>query len=64
MNAVAIMISGQDEEFRSIAREAVRRTAYTIIQKPLDLDYVLEMLDRITNQQVSNRLRKPGGSSE
>jgi len=59
-HAVAIMISEQDEEFNSIAREAVRRTAYTIIQKPLDLDHVIEMLDRITNQQTSKRLQKPG----
>ena len=58
-HAVAIMISDKDEEFDSIAREAVRRTAYTIIQKPLELDHVIEMLDRITNQQASNRLRKP-----
>ncbi|MEO2024720.1 MAG: response regulator [Fuerstiella sp.] len=58
-HAVAIMISDRDEEFNSIAREAVRRTAYTIVQKPLDLDNVIGMLDRITNQRVSNRLRKP-----
>jgi DNA-binding NtrC family response regulator len=59
-NAVAIMISGKDEEFRQIAKEAVKRTAYTIIQKPIDLDHILAMLDRITNQRASNRLRKPG----
>ncbi len=58
-NAVAIMISGNDEEFEAIAREAVRRTAYTIVRKPLDLDHVLAMLDRITSQRASNYLRKP-----
>jgi len=58
-SAVAIMISAEEEEFESIAREAVRRTAYTIIKKPLDLDHVLAMLERISRQRVSDHLRKP-----
>ena len=39
--AVAIMISGMEEEFERIAREAVRKTAYTIVHKPLDIDHLL-----------------------
>ncbi len=58
-DTVAIMISGMEEEFEAIAREAVRRTAYTIIKKPLDLDHVLALLERITSQRVSHHLRKP-----
>jgi two-component system, NtrC family, response regulator HydG len=58
-NAVAIMISGMEDEFETIAREAVRRTAYTMVKKPLDLDHVLAMLARITTQRASNHLRKP-----
>jgi len=33
--AVAIMISGMEKEFEEIAKEAVRRNAYTIVRKPL-----------------------------
>ena len=58
-NAVAIRISGKDEEFEAIAKEAVRHTAYTILQKPLDLDHVLAMLERITSPRTSDHLRKP-----
>ncbi len=37
-NALAIMIDAKDEEFETIARDAVRRTAYTIMKKPPEDD--------------------------
>lgn len=58
-SSVAIMIAGMEQEFERIAREAVRRNAYTIIRKPLDIDHVLQMLGRITGRQVSGDSRKP-----
>lgn len=57
--AVAIMITGMEEEFEAIAREAVRRTAYTFVKKPLDIDHILLLLKRITGQRASNALKKP-----
>ena len=57
--AVAVMITGLGEEFEAIAREAVRRNAYTVVEKPLDIDHVLGLLQRITGQQASDHLRKP-----
>ena len=57
--AVAIMITGMEEEFEAIAREAVRRSAYTIINKPLDIDHILNMLDRIIGRRISGDTRKP-----
>lgn len=56
---LAIMMSGLEEEFEKIAREAVRQTAYTILQKPLDLDHLLSLLTRISGQQASNAIHKP-----
>lgn len=56
---VAIMISGMGEEFQGLAREAVRQTAYAIVRKPLDLDHVLGLLDRLSGQSVSGAIRKP-----
>jgi DNA-binding response OmpR family regulator len=58
-SSVAIMISGLEEEFERLAREAVRQTAYTIIHKPLDLDNLLALLRRITGQRISNAIHKP-----
>lgn len=58
-SVVAIMISGFDNEFETIAREAVQRNAYTMIRKPLDIDYTLSLLDRIMSRRVSGDHRKP-----
>ncbi len=57
--AVAIMITGMEEEFERLAMEAVRQTAYTMIRKPLDLDYLLTLLRKIKGQSASNAIRKP-----
>jgi len=56
---VAIMISDMEKEFEEIAKEAVRRNAYTIVRKPLDIDHILGMLERIAHRQVSGDHRKP-----
>lgn len=58
-SAVAIMISGREEEFLRIAREAVQQTAYTFLTKPLDLDHLVGLLGQIGGQQVSGDIRKP-----
>ena len=57
--SIAIMISGGEDEFEKIAREAVRQTAYTFIRKPLDIDYILEMMKTLSSQRVSNHIQKP-----
>jgi len=57
--AVAIVISNMEKEFEEIAREAVRRNAYTIVRKPLDIDHILGLLERITHRQISGDHRKP-----
>lgn len=57
--AVAIMISDMEKEFEEIAREAVRRNAYTIVRKPLDIDHILALLERISSKRVSGDSRKP-----
>ncbi len=57
--STAIMLTGNEAEFERIAKEAVRRTAYTVLKKPLDLDRVLGLLERITGQRVSDEILKP-----
>ena len=57
--AVAIMITGMEEEFEQLARQAVQRNAYTIVRKPLDVDHILGLLERITARRVSGDRRKP-----
>lgn len=60
--AVAIMMTGMEEEFEALAREAVRRNAYTIVRKPLEIDHVLSLLARVTGRRASGDFRKPPSS--
>ena len=62
-NAVAIMITGMEEEFEQLAKEAVRRNAYTIVKKPLDIDHVLALLQRLGGKWASGDLRKPSSEA-
>lgn len=57
--AIAIMIANMEAEAEALAREAVRNTAYTFIHKPINLDYLLNLLDRVRRQQTSAAVRKP-----
>ena len=57
--SVAIMVSGVEEEFENIAREAVRQTAYTFVHKPLDMDNLFRLLKRVVQQRISNAISKP-----
>lgn len=57
--AVAIMIAGMDREFETLAKEAVQCNAYTIVKKPLNIDTILDMLDRIVGRRFSGDHRKP-----
>jgi two-component system, NtrC family, response regulator HydG len=57
--SVAIMITGMEAEFEKLAQEAVKRNAYTIIRKPLDIDHVLGMLSRFLGKRASGDSRKP-----
>lgn len=59
-SSIAIMVSGMEEEFERLAREAVEQTAYTIMHKPLNIDELFALLKRITGQRISNAITKPG----
>jgi DNA-binding NtrC family response regulator len=56
---VAILMTDLKAEFEQIAKEAISQTAYTVLKKPLDLDDLLGLLQRITGQQASGEIRKP-----
>ncbi len=56
---VAILMTDLKAEFEQIAKETISQTAYTVLKKPLDLDDLLGLLQRITGQQASGEIRKP-----
>lgn len=57
--SVAIMVSGAEEQYETLAKEAVRQTAYTIVHKPLDMDNLFRLLKRVVRQRISNAISKP-----
>lgn len=57
--SVAIMMTGMEEEFLDIAKQAVSKNAYTFIRKPLDIDYTISMIERVSHRKASGDSRKP-----
>jgi DNA-binding NtrC family response regulator len=57
--ALAIMIAGTDTQFQDLAQRAVDQTAYTFVQKPLDIINLLKLLETIHRQRISKALHKP-----
>lgn len=58
--SVAIMLAGTEPALIEQAEEAVRRSAYTFLQKPLDIEHLLRILEQIHRQLHSNLSDKPG----
>ncbi|QEF98263.1 Chemotaxis protein CheY [Stieleria maiorica] len=55
----AVMVSRSDAQIRQIAEEAVRRTAYTIVPKPIEPERLAEVMQTLRAQRVSGAIRKP-----
>lgn len=51
LNAVAILITGFYQEMDDVINSALNETAYTCLQKPLDLEVLLEIIDRIHKEK-------------
>jgi len=56
----AIMVSTSDRNLLGLAEEAVRRTAYTVVTKPLQPVTLSELIAQLRAQRLSGSLRKPG----
>lgn len=57
--SVTVLFAETDEKFVRLAEEAVRRSAYTFLTKPLDLDKLFAILEIIQKQVYSDFLEKP-----
>jgi DNA-binding NtrC family response regulator len=56
---VAIMLAGRGHESFTVASEAVRRTAYAVVPKPVDMGKLLALLRQAVGQRLSDAIRKP-----
>ena len=59
-NVVAIMITGYRQEMSELAQRALKESAYTCLEKPIDMDKLVELLERIREQKAKGTLKKPG----
>jgi len=58
-NVVAIMITGYRQEMSELAQQALKESAYTCLEKPVDMDKLVELLERIKKQKATGTLEKP-----
>jgi len=58
-NVLAIMITGYRQEMSELAQQALKESAYTCLEKPVDMDKLVELLERIKEQKDEGTLKKP-----
>ena len=54
---IAIMMTGYRQEMAELVQEAINNNAYTCLYKPLDIEILLELIDKILKvkqDQLSN----------
>jgi len=58
-NVVAIMITGYWQEMSELAQQALKQSAYICLEKPVDMNKLMSLLEHIEEQQDKGTLRKP-----
>lgn len=58
-DVVTIIVSGYLGELRQMARQAQDRNVYTCLEKPVDIDGLVSLLEQIRRQKESGTFRKP-----
>jgi len=59
LNVVVVIITGHRQEMGDLVGQAIRGTAYTCLEKPVDMDELLSLLERIREQKAKGALEKP-----
>jgi len=57
--AVIIIITGYLKEMENLVQQALRENAYTCLEKPINMDELSSLLERITEQRAKGILKKP-----
>jgi len=58
-NVVAIIITGYLQEMGKLAQQALQETAYACLEKPIDMDKLFSLLERIREEKNRGTLKKP-----
>jgi len=57
---VVIVITGYRSEMNEMVRQITERGAYICLEKPVDMDELVSLLERIEEEKAKGTLRKPG----
>lgn len=55
-----MIITGYLKEMDDLIEETLRKSAYTCVEKPINTDQLISLLQRIEKQKKSGKLEKPG----
>ena len=58
-STVTVLITGNKDEAADMVKQAIENSAYTCLQKPLDMDTFIPLLNSILEQKRTGTLRKP-----
>lgn len=58
-DVVAIIITGHAKDMDDMVQEAIQKRAYTCLEKPVNMDTLISMLERIKEQKDKGVLKKP-----
>jgi two-component system response regulator HydG len=58
-DAVAIIITGYKQEMSELVQQALQKCAYTCLEKPIDMDELISLLERIEGEKGKGTLKKP-----
>jgi two-component system response regulator HydG len=58
-DVVAIMLTGYLQEVSDLVEQALQKSAYTCLEKPIDMENLLSLLKQIKEQKDKGTLKKP-----
>ncbi len=58
-DVVAIIITGHAKDMDDMVQEVIQKNAYTCLEKPINMDTLISMLERIKEQKDKGTLEKP-----
>ena len=57
-DVVAVIITGYSKEMSELIEQALQKSVYTCLEKPLDMDKLASLLERIEEQKAEDTLKK------